>query len=57
MDKETAIAQPSRALDKLGDNDTLDDQELGIAPVSMERIERVYRWAYMFCMLAFRCAD
>lgn len=57
MDKETAIAQPSRALDKLGDNDTLDDQELGIAPVSMERIERVYRWAYMFCMLAFRYAD
>lgn len=43
MDKETAIAQPSRAVDKSGDNDTFNDQELGIAPVSLERIDQVYR--------------
>lgn len=43
MDKEAAIAQPPRPFDKPGDNDTLDDQELGIAPVSLERIEQVYR--------------
>ncbi len=43
MDKEAAIDPPPRALDKLGDNETLDDQELGIVPVSLERIEQVYR--------------
>lgn len=43
MDKETAVAQPARALDKPGENDMLDDRELGIAPVSLERIEQVYR--------------
>lgn len=43
MNKETAVAQPSRALDTPGENDMLDDQELGIAPVGLERIERVYR--------------
>lgn len=54
MNKEAAIAQPPRALDKSRDNDTLDDQELGIVPVSLERIEEVYRWAFMYRMLAFR---
>lgn len=43
MDKEAAIDPPPRALDKPGDIETLDDQELGIVPVSLERIEQVYR--------------
>lgn len=42
MNKEVAIPPP-RALDKPADNETLDDQELGIVPESLERIEQVYR--------------
>ena len=42
MNKEASIAQPW-ALDRPKGNDTLDDQELGIVPVSLERIEHVYR--------------
>lgn len=43
MDKETVITHPSRALDKPGENGTFDEQELGIAPVDLERIDLVYR--------------
>lgn len=43
MDKEVAIDPSPRILDRPGNNETYHDQELGIAPVSLERIEQVYR--------------
>lgn len=44
MNKEVAIPSPRALdLDKPADNETLDDQELGIVPESLERIEQVYR--------------
>lgn len=43
MDKKAAIDPPPQILDRPRENGTLHDQELGIVPVSLERIEQVYR--------------
>lgn len=43
MAKETFFTEPARPLDTPEDNALSDDQELGIPPVDMARIDQVYR--------------